>query len=77
MFTGLTYSDLKNFITYNLQTIFDVNLRIITRRKKTNVRLLDVSEHIIEKYKGLIKDGYVFPVPSNNSCNKILKEIGK
>ena len=51
-----------------------------TRRKKTNtesnIRLLDVPKRIMEKYKGLARDGHVFPVPSNGSCNKILKEIG-
>jgi len=38
---------------------------------------LDVPKHIIEKYKGLARDGHVFPVPSNGSCNKILKDIGR
>ena len=38
---------------------------------------MDVPKRIIEKYKGLARDGHVFPVPSNGSCNKILKEIGR
>ena len=37
---------------------------------------MDVPKRIIEKYRGLTKDGRVFPVPNNGSCNKILKEIG-
>ena len=45
-FTGLAYSDVKNLTEDNLQTFFDGNLWIITRRKKTNtesnIRLLDV-----------------------------------
>ena len=80
VFTGLAYSDVKNLTTDNLQTFFDGNLWIITRRKKTNtesnIRLLDVPRKIIEKYRGLAKDNKLFPMPSNTTCNKILKEIG-
>lgn len=81
VFTGLAYSDVKNLTTDNLQTFFDGNLWIITRRKKTNtesnIRLLDVPRKIIEKYRGLTRDNKVFPMPSNTTCNKILKEIGR
>ena len=75
----MTYSDVKNLTTDNLQTFFDGNLWIITRRKKTNtesnIRLLDVPRKIIEKYKGMAKDNKVFPMPSNTTCNKKLKAI--
>ena len=81
VFTGLAYSDVKNLTVDRLQTFFDGNLWIITRRKKTNtasnIRLLDVPKRIIEKYKGLARDGHVFPVPNNGSCNKIQKGIGR
>ena len=80
-FTGLSYSDVKNLTNDNLQTFFDGNLWIITRRKKTNtesnIRLLDVPRCIIEKYKGMTKDNKVFPMPSNTTCNKKLKTIAK
>ena len=81
VFTGLAYSDVKNLTADRLQTFFDGNLWIITRRKKTNtesnIRLLDVPQRIIEKYKGMTRDGHVFPMPSNTTCNKIQKEIGR
>ncbi len=80
VFTGLSYADVKKLTTDNLQTFFDGNLWIITRRRKTNtdsnIRLLDVPKRIIEKYKGLTGDSRVFPVPSNSSCNEKLKKIG-
>ena len=44
------YSDVKNLTTANLQTFFEGNLWIITRRKKTNtesnIRLLNVPQKI-------------------------------
>lgn len=81
IFTGLSYADVKKLTTDNLQTFFDGNLWIITRRRKTNtdsnIRLLDVPKRIIEKYKGLTRDNRVFPVPSNSCYNEKLKKIGK
>ena len=52
VFTGLAYADVKALTTDRLQTFFDGNLWIITRRRKTNtesnIRLLDVPRRIIE-----------------------------
>ena len=80
VFTGLAYSDVKNLTYDNLQTFFDGDLWIITRRKKTNtdsnIRLMDVPKRIIEKYRGITTDNRVFPMPSNSSCNDKLKKIG-
>lgn len=76
-FTGLAYSDIKNLTKNNLQTFLDGHLWIITRRQKTNVdsniRLLDVPKRIIAKYEGKTGDDRLFAVPSNWSCNNILK----
>lgn len=81
VFTGLSYSDVKNLTKDHLKTSFDGHLWIITRRQKTNtdssIRLLEVPKRIIEKYKGYSRDNRLFPVPSNASCNTILKKIGK
>ena len=80
-FCGLSYSDVKNLTKDNLKTSFDGHLWIITRRQKTNtdssIRLLEVPKRIIEKYKGYCRDSRLFPVPSNSSCNSILKKIAK
>jgi len=80
-FTGLSYSDIKGLRSSNIQDFFDGNQWIIVRRKKTttssNVMLLDIPKMIIEKYEGLSKDGKVFPVPSNTTCNESLKRISK
>ena len=81
VFTGLAYSDVKNLTNDNLQTFFDGNLWIITRKKKpnteSNIRLLDVPKRIVEKYKGMGRDNHVFKVPSNSACNEKLKDIAK
>lgn len=80
-FTGLSYSDVKNLTKNNLKTSFDGHLWIITRRQKTNtdssIRLLEVPKRIIEKYKSYCRDNRLFPMPSNSSCNTILKKIAK
>ena len=80
-FCGLSYSDVKNLTKDNLKTSFDGHLWIITRRQKTNtdssIRLLEVPKRIIEKYKGYARDNRIFPIPSNGTCNAILKKIAK
>lgn len=81
VFTGLSYSDVKNLTEDNLKTSFDGHLWIITRRQKTNtdssIRLLEVPKRIIEKYKGYSRDSRIFPVPSNRTCNTTLRKIAK
>ena len=81
IFTGLAYADVKGLTTDNLQTMFDGNLWIITRRKKTNtesrIRLLDIPKRIIEKYADQRLDNHAFDRPCTCHCNDILREIGK
>jgi len=75
-FTGLSYIDIKNLREENLRQLFDGNWWIVTRRHKTRVEsdvlLLDVPLRLIEKYRGTLPDGRLFPVPSNNCCNEHL-----
>ena len=79
VFTGLAYSDVKNLTVDRLQTFFDGNLWIITKRVKTNtdvnVPLLDIPKMILKKYKGKLPDGKILPVISNQKLNAYLKEI--
>ena len=80
-FTGLSYSDVKGLKKSNIQEFFDGNEWIIVRRRKTatssNVMLLDIPKMIIEKYAGITRDGSVFPVPTNQTCNQRLKKIAR
>jgi len=50
-------------------------------RQKTgipfNVKLLDIPLQIIEKYRGLANENFVFPVPNLVSINLILKKISR
>lgn len=83
-FTGLSYIDIKKLKRSNIQSFFDGHQWIISRRKKSdvasNVRLLEIPKRIIDKYIGSTRNDFVFPVPSNGTCNthvgKIIKEVG-
>ena len=80
-FTGLSYVDLRNLRTENLQRFFDGHWWIVTRRQKTrvasNVRLLDVPLRLLEKYRDTTPAGRLFPVPSNGCCNRNLKLLAE
>ncbi|MDQ0107163.1 integrase [Chitinophaga terrae (ex Kim and Jung 2007)] len=77
-FTGLSYIDIKKLKWGNIQSFFDGHQWIIGRRKKSdvasNVRLLEIPKRIIDKYRGVTRNDFVFPMPSNVTCNK---HIGK
>ena len=80
-FTGLAYVDIKNLREEHLQKFFDGHWWILTRRHKTqvesNIRLLDVPLRLVEKYRGTMPDGHLFPVPSNNCCNENLQRLAE
>lgn len=78
-FTGLSFIDIQKLKWSNIQSFFDGHQWIISRRKKSdvasNVRLLEIPKRIIEKYRGLTRSDYVFPVPSNATCNSHVKKM--
>ena len=80
-FTGLSWRDMYNLTEENLQVSFDGHLWIKTFRQKTkvetNIRLLDVARHIIEKYKGVSKDGKLLPVPCYGNCKNGIKRVAR
>ena len=72
---------MANLTEENLQISFDGHLWIKTSRQKTgvetNIRLLDVAKHIIDKYKGVSKDGKLLPVPCYNICKYGIKQVAR
>jgi integrase len=78
-FTGISYTDLKNLTWKEIITEEDGSLWISKSRQKTgipfNVKLLDISIQIMEKYRGLAKESFVFDVPYLQKINTALKEI--
>lgn len=76
----MSYIDIKTLTFDKIQRMdFDGEEWIITRRTKTkvssNVPLMEIAKELIERYKGLAKDDFVFPMPSNGTCNDHLKRI--
>ncbi len=80
-FTGLSYIDIKKLKWSNIQSFFDGHQWIISRRKKSdvasNVRLMEIPKRIIEKYRGVTRNDFIFPVPSNSTCNKHIEKLVK
>ncbi len=82
-FTGLAYIDIKKLKKSNIQSFFDGHEWIISRRQKSdvasNVRLMEIPKRLIEKYAGVTKNDFIFPVPTNKVCNsyvdKLIKEV--
>ena len=79
-FTGLSYIDIKTLTYDKIQRMdFDGEEWIITRRTKTkvssNVPLMEIAKELIERYKGLAEDDFVFPMPGNGTFNNYLKKI--
>ena len=81
IFTGLSFSDMRNLSEENIRTYFDEHLWISINRQKTgvqsNIRLLDIPKKIIEKYRGLREDGKIFTVPHYMTCLHGIRAVAK
>jgi len=80
-FTGIPHADLKKLTYKDILQEDDGSLWICSDRQKTgipfNVKLLDVPTQIIEKYRGMAKDGGIFPILGQARINYALKIIAK
>lgn len=78
-FTGLAYADIKRLTEKELVTTDDGNRWIVTARKKTGtvsrIRLLDIPNRIIDKYRDDRIDGKIFRVPGYTTVDINLKRI--
>ncbi|MBF4516618.1 site-specific integrase [Flavobacterium sp. ANB] len=78
-FTGLSYIDIQKLKWGNIQSFFDGHQWIISRRKKSdvasNVRLMEIPKHIIEKYRGITHSDYIFEIPTNPTCNTHIRKL--
>ncbi|UVS55314.1 site-specific integrase [Bacteroides thetaiotaomicron] len=81
IFTGLSFSDMRNLREENIVTYFDDHQWIKINRQKTgvesNIRLLDVPLRILEKYRRLSEDGRIFPVPHYMTCLHGIRSVAK
>ena len=80
-FTGIAFSDMRLLTKKNLSIAEDGVQWIHLKRKKTgapcHIPLLEIPLQLIEKYKGLGKDGKLFPMISCSKTNIYLKRIAK
>ncbi|MDR2036364.1 MAG: site-specific integrase [Bacteroidales bacterium] len=78
-FTGIAFSDMRNLTEKNLSTAEDGIRWVHLKRKKTgapcHIPLLEIPIKLIEKYRGLAKDGKLFPMISCSKTNIYLKRI--
>ena len=81
VFTGIAFSDIRNLTYNNLMQAEDGVWWIHSKRRKTgtefHVPLLELPLQIIEKYRGLNKNGKMFVILSCSKTNGNLKKIAK
>lgn len=72
---------MANLTKANLQTAFVRYLWLNSNRQKTgvgtNIQLLDVAKHIIEKYDDMAEGNKSLPVPCYANCKNSIKVIAK
>ncbi len=80
--TGLAYSDLAKLTPNDIRNHVDGQLWVMTDRTKTgvhcNIPLMPMALEIIKRYEShlcSLRDGLLFPVPSNQKMNAYLKEV--
>ncbi|GHV48559.1 tyrosine recombinase [Bacteroidia bacterium] len=80
-FTGISYIDLKNLTWKEILAGEDGSLWISKTRQKTGVpflvKLMAIPMQVMEKYRGLAADDFVFRVPEQNGINHALKKVAK
>jgi len=80
-FTGISFIDLKNLTWKEIIVEEDRSHWISKSRQKTgipfNVKLLNIPVQIMERYRGLAKENFVFDVPYLQKINTALKEVAK
>ncbi|WP_298938961.1 site-specific integrase [uncultured Dysgonomonas sp.] len=75
----MAFSDMRNLTAQNLSIAEDGVRWVHLKRKKTgapcHIPLLEIPLQLIEKYRGIAKDGKLFPMISCSKTNIYLKRI--
>lgn len=78
-YTGISYGDMYRLTIENLETAEDGTIWIKAVREKTGVEfeipLLDLPQHVIDKYRDIMPDGKLLPMYGNSELNKGLKQL--
>jgi site-specific recombinase XerD len=82
VFTCLAYAELENLKYGNISLVSGIRTIILNRQKRGNSRavvpILAESERILKLYEPeeIYDETPCFQVPTNQSCNRVLKELG-
>lgn len=78
-YTGISYGDMCRLTVENLETAEDGTVWIKATREKTGVEfeipLLDLPQHVIDKYRDTSSGGKLLPMYGNSELNKGLKQL--